>query len=40
MTEQNLRELLDELKETILAGFIKEEDLENKAKRYSKYLPF
>jgi len=28
------------IKETILAGFIKEEDPENKAKRYSKYLPF
>jgi len=28
------------LRKTIEAGFIKEEDPENKAKRYSKYIPF
>jgi len=51
MTNQTLRERFEVeeknypvvskvIKETILAGFIKEEDSENKAKRYSKYLPF
>ena len=51
MTNQTLRERFEVeernypmvskvIKETILAGFIKEEDPENKAKRYSKYLPF
>ena len=28
------------IKETLIAGLIKEQDPENKAKRYSKYLPF
>jgi len=51
MTNQTLRERFDVeeknypviskvIKETIAAGFIKEEDPENKAKRYTKYLPF
>jgi len=51
MTNQSLRERFEVeernypmvskiIKETIEAGFIKEDDPENKAKRYSKYLPF
>ena len=51
MTNQTLRERFEieeknypmiskVIKETVLAGLIKEEDPENKAKRYSKYLPF
>ena len=51
MTNQTLRKRLEVeernypmvskvIKETILAGLVKEEDPENKAKRYSKYLPF
>jgi len=51
MTNQTLRERFDVeeksysaisavIKNTIVAGLIKEEDPENKAKRYTKYLPF
>ena len=51
MTNQTLRERFDVeeknypsvsrlIKEAIRVGVIKEEDPENKAKRYSKYLPF
>jgi predicted HTH transcriptional regulator len=51
MTNQSLRERFEVeeknypmvsriIKETIEVGFIKEEDPENRDKRYSKYLPF
>ncbi|MDR0305538.1 MAG: hypothetical protein LBI42_01740 [Chitinispirillales bacterium] len=51
MTNQTLRERFEVeeknypmisrlIKETVLAGFIKEEDPESKAKRHTKYLPF
>jgi predicted HTH transcriptional regulator len=51
MTNQTLRERFEVeeknystvsriIRETIEAGFIKEEDPENRAKRYSKYLPY
>jgi predicted HTH transcriptional regulator len=51
MTNQSLRERFEVeeknystvsrvLKETLTEGFIKEQDPDNKAKRYSKYLPF
>jgi len=51
MTNQSLRERFEVeeknystisriIRDAIQAGFIKEEDPENKAKRYSKYLPF
>jgi len=51
MTNQSLRERFEVeeknypmvskiLRETIEAGFIKDEDSDNKAKRYSKYIPF
>jgi predicted HTH transcriptional regulator len=51
MTNQTLRERFEVeeknypmiskiIKETIEAGLIKEDDLENRAKRYSKYIPF
>ncbi|GHT30715.1 hypothetical protein AGMMS49574_11030 [Bacteroidia bacterium] len=51
MTNQSLRERFEVeeknystisriIRDTIDAGLIKEEDPDNKAKRYSRYLPF
>ena len=38
--ERNYSTVSRIIRDTLDAGFIKEEDPENKAKRYSKYLPF
>jgi hypothetical protein len=38
--EKNYSTVSRIIREAIQTGFIKEEDSDNKAKRYSKYLPF